>query len=109
VGLIVSETIHLTLWALHRPGANKAASKERPLSCWLHNGKIVPAVVYRPLVARMLAEWAGKTLYLALDTSLLWQRLVIARLALVYRGRALTLGWIVRASGSATVPVASYQ
>jgi hypothetical protein len=44
-----------------------------------------------------------------LGTSLLWQRFVIVRLALVYRGRALPLGWVVRASGSATVPVASCQ
>lgn len=48
-------------------------------------------------------------LYVALDTSQLWQRFVIVRLALVYRGRALPLGWVVRASGSATVPLASYQ
>jgi hypothetical protein len=109
VGLIVSETIHLNLWALHRPGASKAASKERQVSRWLHNDKIVPTVVYRPLVAQVLAKWAGETLYVALDTSQLWQRFVIVRLALVYRGRALPLGWVVRASGSATVPVACYQ
>jgi hypothetical protein len=109
VGLIVSETIHLNLWALHRPGPAKAASKERQLSRWLHNEKIEPAVVYRPMLVRVLAEWAGETLYLALDTSQLWKRFVIVRLALVYRGRALPLGWVVRASGSATVPVVCYQ
>jgi hypothetical protein len=111
VGLIVSETIHLNLWALHRPGASKAASKERQLSRWLHNDKIAPSVVYRPLVAQVLAEWVGETLYLALDTSLLWQRFVIVRLALVYRGRALPLGWVVRASASAsaTLALACYQ
>ena len=69
----------------------------------------MPAVVYGPLLASVLAEWAGETLYLALDTSQLWQRFVIVRLALVYRGRALPLGWVVRASGSATVVVACYQ
>jgi hypothetical protein len=109
VGLIISETVHLNKWALHRPGASQAASKERQLSRWLHNQKVVPARVYRPLLVRVLAEWAGETLYLALDTSQLWQRFVIVRLALVYRGRALPLGWVVRASGSATVAVACYQ
>lgn len=109
VGLIISETVHLNRWALHRPGASKAASKERQLSRWLHNEKVVPARVYRPLMASVLAEWAGETLYLALDTSQLWQRFVMVRLALVYRGRALPLGWVVRASGSATVAVACYQ
>lgn len=109
VGLLVSETIHLNRWALHRPGSAKAASKERQLSRWLHNEKIVPAVVYRPMLARVVAEWAGETLYLALDTSQLWQRFVIVRLALVYRGRALPLGWVVQASGSVMVAVACYQ
>jgi hypothetical protein len=109
VGLIVSESIHLNLWGLHRAGPAKAASKERQLSRWLHNEKIVPAVVYRPVAARILAEWEGETLYLALDSSQLWQRFVMVRLALVYRGRALPLGWVVSASGSATVAVACYQ
>jgi hypothetical protein len=109
VGLIISESVHLNLWALHRPGPAQAASKERQLSRWLHNEKIVPTVVYRPLLGRVLAEWADETLYLALDTSQLWQRFVIVRLALVYRGRALPLGWVVCASGSATVGVACYQ
>lgn len=109
VGLIISQTTHLNLWALHRPGDSQAASKERQLSRWLHNERIVPAMVYQPLLASVLAEWAGETLYLALDTSQLWRRFVIVRLALVYRGRALPLGWVVRASGSATVVVACYQ
>ena len=109
VGLIISQTTHLNVWALHRPGASQAASKERQLSRWLHNEKIVPAVVYQPLMARVLAEWAGETLYLALDTSQLWQRFVIVRLALVYRGRALPLGWVVCAGKSATVAVVCYQ
>jgi hypothetical protein len=39
----------------------------------------------------------------------LWKRFVIVRLALVYRGRALPVGWVVCASGSATVAVARYQ
>lgn len=109
VGLIIGGTIHLNLWALHRPGISQAASKERQLSRWLHNEKIVPAMVYRPLMVKVLAAWAGETLYLALDTSLLWQRFVIVRLALVYRGRALPLGWVICASSSATVAVACYQ
>lgn len=109
VGLIISETIHLSHWALFRPGPAKAASKERQLSRWLHNERIRPMLIYRPLIEKVLQEWAGKTLYLALDTTQLWERFVIVRLALVYRGRALPVGWVVCASGSATVAVARYQ
>lgn len=109
VGLIIGESIHLGQWALFRPGKAKAASKERQFSRWLHNDRIRPMLVYRPLVEKMLQEYGGNKLYLALDTTLLWNRFVIVRLALVYRGRALPLGWVVRASGSATVAVACYQ
>lgn len=109
VGLIISETVHLSHWALFRPGKTQAASKERQLTRWLHNERIRPLLVYRPLIKAVLQEWAGETLYLALDTTQLWNRFVIVRLALVYRGRALPVGWVVCASGSATVAVARYR
>lgn len=109
VGLLISESINLSQWLLYRPGATKAASKQRQLSRWLHNPKIKPMAVYLPFVREALLEWAGETMYLALDTSQLWRRFVIVRLALVYRGRALPLGWTVLASGSATVALPRYQ
>ena len=108
-GLIISECVHLNSWALFRPGEAKAASKERQFSRWLHNDRIRPMLVYRPLVQKVLREWSGETIYLALDTSQLWSRFTIVCLSLVYRGRALPLGWVVCASGSATVSLARYQ
>ncbi len=108
-GLIVSERVHLNMWALFRPGKAQVASKERQFSRWLHNDRVRPMLVYRPLVEKALQKWAGTTLYLALDTSQLWGRFTIVCLSLVYRGRALPVGWVVCASGSATVPLARYQ
>lgn len=108
-GLIISECVSLSLWALFRPGEAKAASKERQFSRWLHNDRIRPMLIYRPLVEEALQEWAGVTIYLALDTSQLWGRFTIVCLSLVYRGRALPVGWVVCASGSATVSLARYQ
>jgi hypothetical protein len=108
-GLIVSESIHLNQWALFRGGKANVASKERQFSRWLHNDRVRPMRVYQTLVAKVVAEWAEQRLYLALDTSQLWGRFTIVCLSLVYRGRALPLGWVVCASGSATVAVARYQ
>ena len=108
-GLIVSESIHLNQWALFRRGKANVASKERQFSRWLHNDRVRPMLVYQALVAKVMAEWAGGRVYLALDTSQLWGRFTIVCLSLVYRGRALPLGWVVCASGSATVAVARYQ
>jgi hypothetical protein len=109
LGLILSESVHLGRWGLCRPGTTKASSRERQSSRWLHNDRIRSMLVYRPLIEKVLHKWAGETIYLALDTSQLWNRFVIIRLALVYRGRALPVGWIVCASKSATVSVALYQ
>ena len=109
VGAILSESVHLGQWALFRPGQTSAASKVRQLSRWIHNDKIRPMQAYRPLVQAILRDFEGQTLYLALDTTLLWQRFVIIRVVLPYRGRALPLGWVVYPSGSATVSVERYQ
>lgn len=109
VGLLVHQTVHLSQWALARPGVQKAASKQRQLLRWIHNDKIEPMRVFRPLLRTVLQQWQGQRIYVALDTSQLWNRFVIIRLALIYRGRAIPLGWVVCASKSATVHLAKYQ
>lgn len=109
VGVIKSKKPHFSHWLPYRSGAAKAASKEKQFSRWLHNEKVRPMLVYQSLVKKILADWCEETAYLALDTTQLWKRFVVVRLALVYCGRAIPLGWVVFASGSATVAVARYQ
>lgn len=109
VGLLLSKATYLSQWALYRPGPAKAASKERQFSRWLHNDKIRPMLLYPTLVKHALKEWTGDRLFLALDTSMLWNRFAIVRLALVYRGRAIPLGWTVCNSKSAVVHLARYR
>lgn len=108
VGLLLSHTVSLTRWCQHRPGSAQAASKVRQLVRWLHNPKINVQACFRPLVIATLQAWEGEKLVLALDTSQLWDRFVIVRLSLIYRGRALPLIWQVLEGGSATVAFASY-
>lgn len=109
VGLLMSQQIHLSQWALYRPGGVKAGSKQRQLSRWLHNRKINPSQVYGPLIKRVLQAWANQQLYLALDSSSLWGRFTLVRLALIYRGRALPLTWLVLSRQSTSVGYADYQ
>ena len=109
VGLIKSKKPHLSHWVASRRGETQAASKERQFARWLHNEKIRPMLTYLPVAEKIAQEFAGQTVYVALDTSQLWKKFVIIRLSLVYRGRALPLGWQVFASGSATVAVNRYQ
>jgi len=108
-GLLISETVNLSQWALFRPGSQVTASKERQFQRWLHNKRIQPMLIYRPLIKAALADWGEETIFLALDTSQLWHRFVIVRVAVVYRGRAIPVGWVVCVGKSATVAVATYQ
>jgi len=109
VGFIQSKRPHFSHWLPFRRGKAKGSSKERQFSRWLHNEKIRPMLIYQPFVKRILADWCGETAYFALDTSLLWNKFVITRLALVYNGRAIPVGWVVFAGESATVAVVTYQ
>lgn len=49
------------------------------------------------------------TLYLALDTSMLWGKYCIIRVSIVYRGRAIPLVWQVIEHGSSSVAFHAYQ
>jgi hypothetical protein len=109
VGLIQSQKIHLSQWQLHRLGRANAASKQRQLSRWLHNPKINPSLVYYYLIKAVLRAWTGQTLYLALDTTSLWGRFTVVRLALIYRGRAIPISWTVLTRGSTSVALLDYQ
>jgi hypothetical protein len=109
VGVILEECVHLGKWGIHRPGNADAASKERQFSRWLENNKIHEAEIYKQVARAGLASWKGETLYLALDSSSLWDRFVIVRVALVYRGRALPLSWLVLKHSSTSVAFESYK
>lgn len=109
VGVIESRKPHFSHWLPYRRGPAKASSKARQFSRWLHNDKIRPMLIYQVFVKIIMADWGNEIAYLALDTTQLWKRFVIVRLALVYSGRAVPLGWVVCAGGSPTIAVACYQ
>jgi hypothetical protein len=109
VGVLLERCVHLSRWVNRRPGEVQAASKQRQFARWLNNEKIQEAAIYRRLAQKALASWTGETIYLALDTSRLWERFVIVRVALIYRGRALPLSWLVMEHASSTVAFADYQ
>ena len=109
VGLLMEECVHVSQWSVHRPGKMDAASKQRQLKRWLENTKICAAAIYKPLARAALAEWAGEKAYLGLDSSSLWGRFVIVRVALIYRGRALPLSWLILEHQSTSVAFEAYK
>lgn len=83
VGVNMEKSVHLSKWGMHRSGEALAASKQRQFARWLKNGKIAPAMIYKRLVQKVFAEWGGRKIYLALDSSSLWDEFVLVRVALV--------------------------
>jgi hypothetical protein len=60
-------------------------------------------------MTQALAEWGEHTLYVALDTSMVWNTSCLIRLAVLYRGRAVPLVWCVLHHGSAPVAFGAYR
>jgi hypothetical protein len=110
IGLIESEQISLTRWIPYAEvRAQIAQSVQRRFQRWLENERIEVHSLYGPLLQQALQEWGMSTLYLALDTSLLWGRYCIIRVSLVYRGRAIPIVWQVLEHGSSSVAFAVYK
>src|SRR5436190_7511133 len=110
VGLIQSSWISLSAWAPYVVSrAQYAQSMVRRFRRWLDNDQIVVVSLYGPLMAQALAERGEQALYVALDTSMLWNTYCLIRLSVIYRGRAVPLVWRVIEHGSAAVSFETYQ
>ncbi len=110
VGLIHSKTISLGAWVPFVVSrAQYAQSIVRRFSRWLDNNRIQVEPLYGPLIQKALVGWVGKRVYVALDTSMLWNTYCLIRLSVIYRGRAVPLGWRVLKHGSATVSLEMYK
>ena len=86
-----------------------AQSTVRRFARWLENARIDVHALYGPLLQQALAEWGTQVLYLALDTSMLWDTYCLVRISLVYRGRAVPIVWTVLAHPSSSVAYEVYN
>jgi Transposase DDE domain len=110
VGLLQAGKISLTAWAPYvHSRATYAQSTVRRFARWLENERIDVHALYGPLIQQALAEWGTQVLYLALDTSTLWQTYCLVRISLVYRGRAVPLVWKVLDHPSSSVAYHVYK
>jgi hypothetical protein len=91
MGLILSKTVNLTEWIpfAEEVRAKIAQSLQRRYRRWLENFHIDVNQLYAPLIQEALSRWGSQTLYLALDTSVLWNRYCLIRVSIIYRGRAI--------------------
>ena len=109
-GVILSGKISLGEWAVFvQCRAQYPASVIRRFRRFLDNKRIEVHPLYAPLFAQALQGWDHKTVYIALDTSLLSNTYCIVRLSLIYRGRAIPIVWKVFEHGSASIAYEEYQ
>lgn len=110
IGLMFSSAISLTQWIPYTWGrAVQAQSVQRRYARWLGNKHIAPRALYAPLISEALQSWGEARIYLALDTTMLWDQYCMIRLSVVYRGRAVPLDWQVLEHGSAQVAFKVYR
>jgi hypothetical protein len=109
-GLLQSGLIGLNAWVPYVQGrATYAQSTVRRFSRWLTNDRIVVHQLYGPLMQHTLMAWGEHQLYLALDTSMLWDQYCQVRIAVIYRGRAIPLVWRVLEHHSSSISYAVYH
>ena len=110
VGLICSKTVSLGAWTPFVVSqAQYAQSLVRRFSRWLDNNRITVEPLYGPLIEQAVVGWVGNRMYVALDTSMLWNTYCLIRLSVIYRGRAVPLVWRVIEHRSAAVSFETYQ
>ncbi len=108
--LICSGQLSLPAWEAFVPcRATQAQSVERRWRRFLGNERVRVSRMYVPLVLAALSGWGSHRLYLALDTTVLWDRFCMIHLSIVCCGRAVPLLWRVLQHGSATVAFKEYQ
>ena len=110
VGLAQSSRVNLDAWVPYvHSRATYAQSTVRRFRRWLNNERIQVHHLYGPLIQQALAEWGEYVLYLALDTSLLWDKYCMVRISVIYRGRAIPIVWQVLEHGSSSVAYEVYR
>ncbi|XHX79316.1 MAG: transposase [Stenomitos frigidus ULC029] len=108
--LICSGQLSLPAWEPYVPSrATQAQSVERRWRRWLGNARVQVSRLELPLVMAALSGWSHHRLYLALDTTVLWNRYCMIHLSVVCCGRAVPFLWRVLEHGSATVAFKEYQ
>ena len=108
-GLIASGKLNLSAWEPYVTSqATQAQSYERRWRRFLTNSSINVEHIYIPLVMAALSQWQNRRLYLAIDTTVLWDKYCMIHVSVVCCGRAIPLLWDVLEHESATVAFSEY-
>jgi hypothetical protein len=99
VGLIQSQSVHLSAIANHIPSRADAAGRIMRIRRWLASSWIVSRTLYTPLIREVLHAWRGREVTIMLDGCFIRHKtLQILRVSLSHCYRALPLAWEVSTS-----------
>jgi hypothetical protein len=108
VCLLASQSACLSMWISLLSERGKAGSHIRRFTRWLGNSSIDPHVWYAPLFRYALRAWGDMPIYLALDTSMLYDRFCCVRISMICMNRAIPVTWCVLEHDSSTVQYVRY-
>ena len=109
-GVLLSQSLHLTEWepfVISR--AIQAQSYQKRWSRFLKNHRVEVEKIYIPLVMAAINNWGESRIYLALDTTMLWNKYCMTHLSIICSGRAIPFLWSVEEHSSATIGFKVYQ
>lgn len=101
--LLNSQSLNQARWEPYvQSRAEKANSYQRRWSRFFHNGRVGIEMIYIPLILGAIQTWKEKEarLYLAIDTTVLWNQYCFVYLAVICGGRAVPLMWMGLEHGS---------
>jgi hypothetical protein len=85
--LVCSGRLSLPEWEAYVPSrARQAQSTERRWQRFMGNRRVRVKSLYVPLVLAAIHRWQGRRLYLALDTTVLWNRYCMIHLSVTCCG-----------------------
>lgn len=103
-------SVNQAQWGVYvQSRATQEGSHQRRWRRFLQNQKVKAENLYVPLLLNAIAKWQETQIYLALDTTLLWNEYCFISLAVIAGGRAVPFLWLGLEHNSASVEWEKYQ
>ena len=94
-GIVGSQRTNYPAIAKKAPDGNKPPSREKRFSRWVSNERVDFESYFVPFAMALLLSLANGPLVLAIDGSEVGRGCLALMVSVIYKGRALPLGWIV--------------
>jgi hypothetical protein len=106
---LASQNLALPAWLPWVSWNIMAGSCVRHFARWLGNSSILPHVWYAAVFCYAMRDWTQMPIFLALDTTMLFDRFCCVRISMIYLNRAIPIAWCVLEHRSSTVKYEQYS